>query len=70
MIKIKESLKYFLVIVGGSLVGIGESWILIPLKITTGGFNGIGMLVYYLCKVPIGLVSIFLNLPLFYLKVY
>ena len=68
MIKIKESLKYFLAIAGGALVGIGESWILFPLKITTGGFNGIGMLVYYLCKVPIGLVSILLNLPLFFIS--
>ena len=63
--KIKEILNYILAIVGGSLVGIGEGWILIPLKLTTGGFNGIAMIVYYLCGVSVGLVSILLNLPLF-----
>lgn len=63
--KIKEILNYLLAIVGGSLVGIGEGWILIPLKLTTGGFNGIAMIVYYLCGVSVGLVSILLNLPLF-----
>jgi len=68
MEKMKESLKYLWAIIGGALVGIGESWILIPLKITTGGFNGIGMLVYYLFKVPIGLVSVLLNLPLFFIS--
>lgn len=63
---IKEILNYFLAILGGSLVGIGEAWALIPLKLTTGGFNGISMLVYYLFDVPVGLVSILLNLPLFF----
>ncbi len=62
---IKEFIKYIFAIIGGILVGIGEAWILIPLKLTTGGFNGIAMLVYYLFKIPVGLVSIILNLPLF-----
>lgn len=65
---IKEILNFIFAIVGGSLVGIGEAWILIPLKLTTGGFNGISMLVYYLWQVPVGLVSILLNLPLFFVS--
>ena len=62
---IKEIINYILAIIGGCLVGIGEAWALIPLKLTTGGFNGIGMLMYYLWQIPVGLVSILLNLPLF-----
>lgn len=50
---------------GGALVGIGEVWLLVPLKLTTGGFNGIGMLMYYILDIPIYLVSLFLNIPLF-----
>lgn len=61
----KEILNYIYSILGGILVGVGEAWILIPLKITTGGFNGIAMLIYYLFKFPVGLASILLNLPLF-----
>lgn len=62
---IREILNYFLAILGGCLVGVGEAWALIPLKLTTGGFNGISMLVYYVFGIPVGLVSILLNLPLF-----
>lgn len=65
---LKEMINYFLAILGGALVGIGEAWVLIPLKLTTGGFNGIGMLAYYLWNIPVGLVSILLNLPLFFVS--
>lgn len=65
---LKEILNYALAIIGGCLVGIGEAWALIPLKLTTGGFNGIGMLLYYLWQIPVGLVSILLNLPLFFVS--
>lgn len=65
MKKVDELVKYLLAIVGGALVGIGEAWILIPLKLTTGGFNGISMLVYYIFEVPVFLVSLILNIPLF-----
>lgn len=64
----KEVYFYILSILGGMLVGIGEAWVLIPLKLTTGGFNGIGMLLYYLMGIPVGLVTIALNLPLFFVS--
>ena len=63
--KIDEFAKYLLAIIGGALVGIGEAWIMIPLKLTTGGFNGIGMLMYYIFNVPVFAVSLLLNIPLF-----
>ena len=65
---IKEIVNYILAILGGCLVGIGEAWVLIPLRLTTGGFNGIGMLVYYIWNIPVGFVSILLNLPLFFIS--
>lgn len=65
---IKEISNYFLAILGGCLVGIGEALALIPLKLTTGGFNGISMLVFYVFGIPVGLVSILLNLPLFFVS--
>lgn len=58
-------LKNLLAVIGGALVGIGEAWILIPLKLTTGGFNGIAMLLYHIFEIPTYLVSLFLNIPLF-----
>lgn len=65
---VREVVNYIFAILGGCLVGIGEAWILIPLKLTTGGFNGIGMLAYYIWGFPVGLVSIVLNLPLFFVS--
>lgn len=65
---IKEIVNYIFAILGGCLVGIGEAWVLIPLRLTTGGFNGIGMLVYYIWNIPVGFVSILLNLPLFFIS--
>lgn len=69
MKKIDELVKCFLAIIGGALVGIGEAWVLIPLKLTTGGFNGIGMLIYYIFGVPVFIVSLLLNIPLFLISI-
>ena len=69
MKKIDELVKCFLAIIGGALVGIGEAWVLIPLKLTTGGFNGIGMLIYYIFGVPVFVVSLLLNIPLFLISI-
>ena len=63
--KLEGLLNVLLAIIGGALVGIGEAWILIPLKLTTGGFNGISMLVYYIFGIPVSVVSLALNIPLF-----
>ena len=66
MKKYKGILNYLFAILGGALVGLGESWIMIPLKLTTGGFNGIGMLMYYIFDIPVYIVSLALNIPLFF----
>lgn len=58
-------LKYVLAILGGAIVGLGTGWILLPLKLSTGGFSGIATLVHYLFNVPAGIVTLVLNIPLF-----
>lgn len=58
-------LKYVLAILGGAIVGLGTGWILLPLKLSTGGFSGIAILVHYLFNVPAGIVTLVLNIPLF-----
>ncbi len=63
--KLENIFKCMLAIIGGSLVGIGEAWILIPLKLTTGGFNGIAMMIYYIFNVPTAITTLVLNIPLF-----
>ena len=49
----KEIEKCILSIIGGILVGVATGWILLPLKLSTGGFSGIATLVYYLFHIQI-----------------
>ena len=65
----KEFLKCVLAIIGGALVGIATGWILIPLKLSTGGFSGIATLCYYIFNVPAGWVTLALNIPLFLIAI-
>ena len=42
----------------------GISLFLLPNELSTGGFSGIGTIVYYLFKIPLGITMIILNIPL------
>ncbi len=66
---LNDFFKCVLAIIGGMLVGIGEAWVLIPLKLTTGGFNGISMMLYYIFDIPTAIVSLILNIPLFLVSI-
>ena len=49
------------------LIAIGIDLILVPSKLSTGGFSGIGTVLYYLWNIPVGTTTIILNIPLFIL---
>ena len=61
----KNIKNFLLAILGGALVGLASGWILLPLKLSTGGFSGISTLVYYVFGYPAGVVSLIMNIPLF-----
>ncbi len=64
----KESLYQYAIITLGALVlALGQLVFIKPLHIPLGGVSGVALVVNYLWKLPIGLVSIVLNLPLFVL---
>lgn len=64
----KESLYQYAVITLGALVlALGQLVFIKPLHIPLGGVSGVALVVNYLWKLPIGLVNIVLNLPLFVL---
>ena len=64
----KESLYQYAVITLGALVlALGQLVFIKPLHIPLGGVSGVVLVVNYLWKLPIGLVNIVLNLPLFVL---
>lgn len=63
--KIKIIIDYILLTIGSILVGISVGWILLPVKLTTGGFSGIATILYYIFKIPANLGLVLLNIPFF-----
>ncbi len=62
----KETLVQYALITLGSLVyALGQLYFIKPLHIPMGGVSGVALVSNYLWNLPIGLVTIVLNLPLF-----
>ncbi len=65
--KIKE---IFGTIIGAAIMAMGISFFLLPNQLSTGGFSGLATIFYYFFKVPMGLATIILNIPLFIIAFY
>ncbi len=65
-LKKKETLKAYLLIVLGCVVG-GAAYpmFLVPNNIAPGGLTGVATILNYLFGLPVGITSMLLNLPLF-----
>lgn len=59
------SINLLKIIIGTMIMAIGVDLFLVPSKLSTGGFSGIGTVLYYLWKIPVGTTTIILNVPLF-----
>lgn len=59
--------RYMIVILGCLLTAVAINMFYIPNMLLSGGITGLGFLVYYLSGLPIGMMSIVLNIPLFFL---
>ena len=46
-------------------MAIGIEQFLLPNQLSTGGFSGIGTVVYYITEIPVGTTMLVLNIPLF-----
>lgn len=46
-------------------MAVGVDLFLVPSKLSTGGFSGIGTVLYYFLNLPVGTTTIILNIPLF-----
>ena len=65
---IREQLQqYSMIVVGALIYSLGQLFFIKPLHIPMGGVAGISLVVNYLWSLPVGLSSIVLNLPLFFL---
>ena len=65
-INIKEYIvKYALVVLGSALFAAGFQFFLYPNSIIVGGVSGIAMIINFLTGLPVGIMTIVLNIPLF-----
>lgn len=58
----KETL---ITIIGCAFMAIGITLFLLPNQLSSGGFNGIATVIYYLFGAKIGTTTLILNIPLF-----
>lgn len=66
----KGSLKTFVIEILGTIFGafimaFSVSLFLLPNELSSGGFSGIGTILYYLFNIPVGTTILILNVPLF-----
>lgn len=61
----KMILQVMQIAIGTALMAVAVDLFLLPNQISSGGFSGIGTILYYLFKFPIGTTTLLLNIPLF-----
>lgn len=66
---LKKTIKNVVFILGGSaIMGLAYALFLIPFHLVPGGVSGISIILNYLFKLPVGLLTILLNIPIFLLS--
>ena len=61
----KYIFEIFLIAVGAFIMAIGTSLLLLPNKLSSGGFAGIATITYYLFNWSMGTVIVLINIPFF-----
>ena len=57
--------EYFLIIFGSVLYAAGLRFFFYPNDIIAGGVTGIAMIINYLTDIPVGVMNLIINIPLF-----
>ena len=66
----RYSITYLKIIIGTMLMAIGIAQFLLPNQLSSGGFSGIATIGYYLFNLPMGLLVLILNIPVFIISYY
>jgi len=61
----RYTLTYLKVILGTLFMAIGIAQFLLPNQLSSGGFSGIATIGYYFLNLPMGLLVLLLNIPVF-----
>ena len=59
--------RYLMVAIGCVIMGIAFNTFYLPNNLLSGGISGIALISYYLFGLPVGIMSVILNIPLFIL---
>lgn len=66
MAKAKHIIADYLYIAAGSFIlALGVNCFLVPMKISTGGVSGVGMVLYYFFDIPLSVTTLAINILLF-----
>ncbi|MBR5537783.1 MAG: YitT family protein [Clostridia bacterium] len=63
----EELLNYLFITVGSLIYALGQLYFIKPLHIPMGGVSGLALVANFLWSMPIGVVTIVLNIPLLFL---
>lgn len=66
----KQKIKNWIIdiigtILGSAIIAFGIASFLLPNQLSSGGFAGIATITYYFLKIPVGVMTFTLNIPLF-----
>ena len=56
---------YAVIVLGSILIAVGANLFMIPNRVVSGGVTGVGTILYYLMGLPVGMVTLAINVPLF-----
>lgn len=59
------SIDFFGILVGSVILAVGMNMFMVPNMLAPGGISGLAVVLYHLFRLPVGLVIILLNIPLF-----
>lgn len=65
--KSEIAIEYIAIVIGTALYAVGFQYFLYPNSIIVGGVSGIAMIINLLTSLPVGLLTVILNIPLFIL---
>jgi uncharacterized membrane-anchored protein YitT (DUF2179 family) len=70
MAEIKKMMAYGIVAAGTFLMAVGTNVVYEPMSMVTGGFAGIGIVIQQFLPVPLWVLTMVLNIPLFVIAFY
>lgn len=62
---LKVVFKYFVILLGSAIYGVGFQFFMYPNSIVSGGVVGISMIINHFTDLPVGMMTVVMNIPLF-----